>query len=77
MDEAEQFLGPGYYEQQSIFEQGKGPGGKGDSKFLSNAPRFREGKEKKAEGGVPGPGHYSNDDLNNWFKRSYNMIFTE
>ena len=26
---------------------------------------------------VPGPGHYSNEDLNTWFKRSYNMIFTE
>jgi len=26
---------------------------------------------------VPGPGHYSNEDLNNWYKRSYNMIFTE
>jgi hypothetical protein len=42
--------------------------------FLSGAPRFNE-KQKAVE--VPGPGHYSNEDLNNWFKRSYNMIFTE
>jgi hypothetical protein len=31
--------------------------------------------KKKTE--TPGPGHYSNEDLNNWFKRTYNMIFTE
>jgi len=41
--------------------------------FLSSAPRFID--QKKLE--TPGPGHYSNEDLNNWFKRTYNMIFTE
>ena len=41
---------------------------------MVSAPRFG------GEGGThetPGPGHYSNDDLNGWFKRTYNMIFTE
>jgi len=26
---------------------------------------------------TPGPGHYSQPDLNRWFKRSYNMNFSE
>ena len=26
---------------------------------------------------TPGPGHYSHPDLNRWFKRSYNMNFSE
>ena len=44
--------------------------------FLSGAPRFNEktGQQKME---TPGPGHYSNEDLNNWYKRTYNMIFTE
>ena len=43
--------------------------------FLSGAPRFNEKTQQKME--TPGPGHYSNEDLNNWYKRTYNMIFTE
>lgn len=80
VDEAETFLGPGYYEQQSTFEKGSNTGVIGNvvsntrsQHFLSNAPRFKE----KIQGENPGPGHYSNEDLNNWFKRTYNMIFTE
>ena len=26
---------------------------------------------------TPGPGHYSQPNLNHWFKRSYNMNFSE
>jgi hypothetical protein len=73
-------LGPGYYEQQSTFDANRNSitagtnvrqGIKGN--FLVAAPRFGEiGKNE-----TPGPGHYSNDDLNGWFKRTYNMIFTE
>ena len=51
-----------------------GATGAKSTNFLSNAPRFVPPKNKTE---VPGPGQYSNDDLNNWFKRSYNMIFTE
>ena len=43
--------------------------------FLSGAPRFNEAK--KPIGDTPGPGHYSNEEMNTWFKRTYNMIFTE
>jgi hypothetical protein len=42
--------------------------------FLSQAPRFGDDKNRAV---IPGPGHYSNEDMNTWFKRSYNMIFTE
>jgi hypothetical protein len=27
--------------------------------------------------GQPGPGHYSHENANTWFKRSYNMNFSE
>lgn len=82
VDEAETFLGPGYYEQQSTFDrQSSIPGPQAAAQantrsqnFLSQAPRFHE-VQKKQE--IPGPGHYSNEDLNTWFKRTYNMIFTE
>lgn len=80
VDEAETFLGPGYYEQQSTFEKNSTAVGSqsaiGNAKsqnFLSQAARFKENAKKD----VPGPGHYSNEDLNTWFKRTYNMIFTE
>ena len=74
VDEPEAFLGPGYYEQQSTFDPSKSANSQNKNmKFLTHAQRF--GDMKKVE--VPGPGHYSNEDLNSWFKRSYNMIFTE
>ena len=76
VDEPDTFLGPGYYEQQSAFDPSKSVGGVGakGQKFLSQAERFNHQK-KGVE--IPGPGHYSSEDLNSWFKRSYNMIFTE
>lgn len=85
MPEAETYLGPGYYEVPATFDK-KAPGPTPmvpgvnislpprSQTFMSHAPRFNDEKNKVA---LPGPGHYSNEDLNNWFKRSYNMIFTE
>lgn len=74
--EAEAFLGPGYYEQSSTFEQKKSVGVSSTLKNPSFAPRMIEGTKKTQET-TPGPGHYSNEDLTGWYKRSYNMIFTE
>jgi hypothetical protein len=45
--------------------------------FMANAPRFKPLPEQKEKLAVPGPTTYQNDDMNNWFKRSYNMLFTE
>ena len=58
---------------------------KPDQKFLSKAPRFEHQKEQKAHvdaAAVPGPGHYGpapgdSGSYNPWFKRSYNMLFTQ
>lgn len=83
--ESETYLGPGYYEVPNPFDRktqsqvANIPGVNislppRSQTFLSQAPRFGDDKTKTA---IPGPGHYSNEDLNNWFKRSYNMIFTE
>ena len=33
--------------------------------------------KKAVQNVTPGPGHYSQPDLNRWFKRSYNMNFSE
>jgi hypothetical protein len=33
--------------------------------------------KKMQNSDVPGPGTYSLDNLNGWFKRSYNMNFSE
>jgi hypothetical protein len=74
VDEAETFLGPGYYEQQQTFDVKPTSTHNKSQNFLSSAPRFIPNKNKVE---VPGPGQYSNEDLNNWYKRSYNMIFTE
>ena len=80
--ESDTYLGPGYYDVQTAFEKKTQsqvvPGVNvalppRNQTFLSQAPRFGEDKNKQA----PGPGHYSNEDMNGWFKRSYNMIFTE
>ena len=79
VEEAETFLGPGYYEHQSTFEHKSTSVGSVNAKslnFLANAPRFQDPAIKKIVD-TPGPGHYSNEDLNHWYKRTYNMIFTE
>ena len=75
IEETEAFLGPGYYESKSTFEHGKASGNKPQG-FQSNAQRFTEPTTGRTNE-LPGPGHYSSEDLNAWFKRSYNMIFTE
>ncbi len=77
VEESDTFLGPGYYEQASMFERkNQSLNVNRSQNFMSQAPRFIAGQPPKV-GETPGPGHYSNEDLNNWFKRSYNMIFTE
>lgn len=50
-----------------------------DKHFLSSAPRFQGAEEgaKRMEQAQPGPGHYSMENANGWFKRSYNMNFSE
>ena len=113
-DESETFLGPGYYEQRSCFNQersktAKRPGGihgnaatglaigsqggqgavshgnlgiqNANTKsqhFMSSAGRFGS-PDKKTTGkeATPGPGHYSQENIQKWFKRSYNMNFSE
>jgi hypothetical protein len=72
VDEAETFLGPGYYEQGSSF-QPKINSLKAATHNVHQVPRFPTQKVVD----VPGPGHYTGDDNNQWFKRTYNMIFTE
>ena len=82
-DVAETYVGPGYYNVDiSLDKKANQPTIPGvnmalpprSQTFLSQEERFRNEQNKTV---VPGPGHYSNEDLNNWFKRSYNMIFTE
>ena len=48
-----------------------------NAKFLYNEARFKPLPEEKEKLKMPGPTNYQNDDMNNWFKRSYNMLFTE
>lgn len=45
--------------------------------FLTSAPRFGEVEIGKKKSVNPGPGHYSVENANGWFKRSYNMNFSE
>ena len=45
--------------------------------FMSNAGRFGSPDKKEPTGVTPGPGHYSQENLQRWFKRSYNMNFSE
>lgn len=76
VDETEAWLAPGYYEHQTSFVDG-GKQNKNKPKtqnFLRSSERF----EKQKVDETPGPGHYSKEDATaNWFKRSFNMIFTE
>jgi hypothetical protein len=44
--------------------------------FLTSAPRFNADATTKKEA-IPGPGHYSVENAATWFKRSYNMNFSE
>ncbi len=45
--------------------------------FLTSAPRFQQDSAKKDQG-LPGPGHYAAEaNATTWFKRSYNMNFSE
>lgn len=41
------------------------------------APAGKAGQQSAQAFNTPGPGHYSQPDLNRWFKRSYNMNFSE
>jgi len=44
--------------------------------FMAQAPRF--GPEQSSKKVInPGPGHYSVENASGWFKRSYNMNFSE
>ena len=110
-DEAETFLGPGYYDIKSTFETNNKRkennqsaklfmGGAQSNAVIAqmsqmgqvglnarsavnlvqgpNQRVFPPGSQKKAQvGETPGPGHYSQDNLTGWFKRSYNMNFSE
>ena len=113
VDESETFLGPGYYEQKSCFNQERSRTGQGakarsgiagntvlasgsagvqaasqnalaiqsgntkSQNFLSSAGRFGSPDRKNAQNVTPGPGHYSQENVQKWFKRSYNMNFSE
>lgn len=65
--EEQRMLGPGSYDHQSFIHQKKGV-------ILPKDSRF---KSKKNSGVIPGPGQYSSDEYNRWFKRSFNIIFAE
>ena len=45
--------------------------------FLTSAPRFAQAEQGKKPVVNPGPGHYAVENANGWFKRSYNMNFSE
>lgn len=112
VDEAETFLGPGYYDVKSNFEQGgkRKQANQSNKIFMGgaqsnaviaqmsqigqaalntrSATSFNQQQQpvramhpgaasKMNTQDTPGPGHYSQDNLNGWFKRSYNMNFSE
>lgn len=76
VDEAAAWLAPGYYEHRSGFEENRPKTNKQKAqKFLTKAERFNQ-QAKTIE--TPGPGYYNKEEATTkWFKRSYNMIFTE
>jgi hypothetical protein len=39
--------------------------------------RFKPLPEERERLTVPGPTSYQQEEQSNWFKRSYNMLFTE
>ena len=60
------------------------PQAKSCQNFMSNAPRFDHQlpTHKQKKNVIPGPGHYGQapgdeGSYNPWFKRSYNMLYTE
>lgn len=75
VNETDAWLAPGYYEHKPTFEEGKPKTSKAkDQHFLINADRF----EKQMVNGTPGPGHYGNEEAGSqWYKRSFNMIFSD
>jgi hypothetical protein len=74
IDETEAWLAPGYYEHQNSFIDNKAKNKKKANTFLTTSERFEVQKVKD----TPGPGHYTNEaNAAQWFKRSFNMIFTE
>ena len=74
LDETEAWLAPGYYEHQNAFAETKGKNKQKAQNFLRTSDRF----EAQVVKDTPGPGHYTNEaNAAQWFKRSFNMIFTE
>ena len=45
--------------------------------FLTSAPRFGLNEQGKKVVVNPGPGYYAVENASGWFKRSYNMNFSE
>jgi len=75
VNETDAWLAPGYYEYKAAFDESKPKTSKAkDQNFLISAGRFEDPKAHDS----PGPGHYANEDqASHWYKRSFNMIFTE
>lgn len=75
VNETDAWLAPGYYEYKATFDESKPKTSKAkEQRFLISAGRFENQKNQQ----TPGPGHYGNEEaVSQWYKRSFNMIFTE
>ncbi|CAI2359206.1 unnamed protein product [Moneuplotes crassus] len=74
VNETDAWLAPGYYEYKATFDESKPKTSKAkDQNFLISSSRFDGPKAIEN----PGPGHYGNEEGSQWYKRSFNMIFTE
>ena len=73
--EGDAWLAPGYYEHKPTFEESHAKTTKAKAQnFLTGAERF----EKQKVNENPGPGYYNKEEATaQWYKRSFNMIFTE
>jgi len=74
--DSEEYIGPGLYEVAGSLAK-KGANQNQNVKFLANEVRFKPLPQEKEKLAIPGPTSYQNEEQNNWFKRSYNMLFTE
>ena len=75
VNETDAWLAPGYYEHKATFDENKPKTSKSkDQNFLMTSDRF----DPMLSNENPGPGHYNKEDATSqWYKRSFNMIFTE
>lgn len=78
VDENEAWLAPGYYEHRTSFEENKNKQKGKPQNFLTASERFNNRVEQQKAIETPGPGYYDKEGATaQWFKRSFNMIFTE